>query len=173
MILLLTGPIRSGKTTAAARLVVKVRATGGTVGGILCPGELIGARRTRIDVEDQTTGRRAVLADRLGPGVEQVGGFHFTAAGLALGRAALDRAVRDRPRLAVLDELGPLELAGGGWSEGATASIETYRADPDRSLVILLRRNVLDAAVARWGMEAVPVCRSAEAEPALRRLSGL
>lgn len=115
-LLLLIGDRQSGKTTACRRLVELARARGLSVGGIICPAVHEGRRRVGYDVIDLSTGGSTRLATTKGPGVERVGRFHFAPEGLALGNTALSRAGASRDALVIIDEVGPLELAGGGWS---------------------------------------------------------
>lgn len=114
---LLVGDRHSGKTSTCRRLVELGRARGLTVGGIVAPAVHHADRCTGYDVVDLATGRSTRLATVQAPGVEQVGGFHFLPEGLAFGNAALKRAVETAHRLVIVDEVGPLELAGGGWAE--------------------------------------------------------
>jgi nucleoside-triphosphatase THEP1 len=114
---LLTGDRQSGKTSVCRRLAEAAGARGLSVAGIVAPAIVREGRCVGYEVVDLATGRSAVLATIEGPGVEQVGPFHFTAEGLAVGRAALEHAAALPDALVIVDEVGPLELSGGGWAK--------------------------------------------------------
>lgn len=144
---LLTGGHRQGKTTTCRRLIERVRDAGFTVGGIVQPAVCEGGLCVAYDVVDVASGRSVRLAE---VGCKEagvlVGRFCFAAEGLAFGRAALAEAVRLAPELLVVDEVGPLELSGGGWAP--ELSLTPARA---RLTVLTVRRGLVDAVWARWG----------------------
>ncbi len=124
---ILQGPPRSGKTTALRRLLARSRARQLRVGGFLALGRWTDGRRAGFDLEPCAGGAvvplcraetppdgpaEVALDEPRGP---RVGRFRFTRAGLRAGRRALEAAAADPPDLAVVDEIGFLELEGGGW----------------------------------------------------------
>jgi nucleoside-triphosphatase THEP1 len=142
---LLVGDRHSGKTSACLRVAELVRARGLTVGGIVAPAIHKAGRCVGYEVVDLATGRAARLARVDGPGVEQVGRFHFLAEGLALGRAALESAAESAHCLVIVDEVGPLELAGRGW-----AAYLDRLADRRGFTVFTVRRNLAGQVAGRW-----------------------
>jgi len=126
-VVLLCGPPRSGKTTAAARLVEEVRRAGGIVGGFLARGLWDDEMRSGFDLEILDRDERVPLCRTVGrsmgpakvdlsrPDGQRVGHFRFDPAGMAAGERALRRAMATPPTLVVVDEIGFLELEGGGW----------------------------------------------------------
>jgi len=116
-IFLLTGPVHSGKTTRAGRVVEMIRAKGVRVSGFLAPGRFDAGVRsgyTLLDVED---GSRMPLASiRNEMGWVRYGRFFFNPAALQKGEKIINRAIRESSRFLVIDEVGPMELAGLGWS---------------------------------------------------------
>jgi nucleoside-triphosphatase THEP1 len=144
-VILLVGDRHSGKTSTCRRLAELLRARGASVGGIVAPAIHEADRCVGYDVVDLMTGHSARLAALDGPGVEQVGRFHFLADGLALGRAALDNAAESCPRLVIVDEVGPLELAGRGWA----AHLDQLAGRPGFTL-FTVRRNLAGQVAGRW-----------------------
>lgn len=144
---LLVGDRHGGKTSTCRTLAAAARARGLTVGGVLAPAVHEGDQCVGYDVVDLATGATTRLADHRGPGVEHVGRFHFLADGLRLGRAALTQAVADAPHLVIVDEVGPLELAGGGWAE----ALDALAARPGGT-VFTVRRDLAAEVAARWGV---------------------
>lgn len=153
----LTGGPGDGKTALALQLASRLRQAGAGVAGIVAPASVSTRRAVpadAYDILDLDSGRRAPLC-RLGGGSgrERTGRFTFTAEGLALGRAALARAAARRCEVVVVDELGPLELRGGGLAPAFTALLD----DPPAALLLVVRRTLVDAVVARWNLRVVSI----------------
>ena len=77
---------------------------------------------------------------------------------MALGRSALSASEAD---FIVVDEVGPWELRGAGWSSELDRLVA--RTTP---LLLLVRRDCLDAVVARWSLGSAAVFDVATASPA-------
>ncbi|AGB37689.1 nucleoside-triphosphatase [Natronococcus occultus] len=106
---LVTGPPRSGKTTALERTVAVLRDDGKAVGGLVCPELREDGDRVGFEIVDLATGERAVMAhvDVDGPAVSRYG-VDVAAVG-RLSRSALSTAVDDCDCV-VIDELAPMQL---------------------------------------------------------------
>ena len=144
MLLLLTGEKHRGKTTAAALLACRLHRMGRRVRGILAPALYAGGRPRGFDLVDIATARRVPFARRPGPGEP----FTFDAGGLAFGRTVLARCRREaRPGdFTLVDEFGPLELAGGGWRE----EVDRLAAAGRGHLVLVVRRELAAATGALY-----------------------
>lgn len=122
---IVTGPIRSGKTTRLARW-----AQGrGDVAGVLSPDGPDG----RIFV-DLATGE-SIGMENPGPdeSVQAIGRFRFRGAAFEWANARLIAAAAGAGTI-VIDEVGPLELGGGGLRSGVTAALA--RTDGRTILVV-------------------------------------
>ena len=123
---LVTGPPRSGKTTALERTVARLRGDGYTVGGLSSPERREDGRRVGFEIVDVASGDRAVMAhvdrdalrasnDRderddpreYGPGVGKYA-VDVSAVDRIAG-AALPSAV-DEADCVVVDEIAPMQL---------------------------------------------------------------
>jgi len=160
-LILWTGPKHSGKSTAATELARRAAAAGFTVAGILAPSVPDG-----YDLLDLRTGARTPLARRRRDGDEKIGRFAFSRAALDAGAEALGAATD--ADLAIVDEFGPLELAGAGWRPAVDGLIRSARGT-----VLLVVREGLLATVGRlWGDGEV-VAIDALAPGAADRVLGL
>lgn len=110
-IILWIGPKHSGKTTAAAKLIEKAKATGFQVAGIIAPAIYDNGKLIGFDIIDLQNRKHAILARRK----KENELFSFTSKGLRFGRAALSKKSAGQADLIIVDEFGPLELAGKGW----------------------------------------------------------
>jgi nucleoside-triphosphatase THEP1 len=148
-VFILTGETGSGKTTLVSDVVGRLRKRGIRVGGILAPGLLENGRRTGFDIVDLATGTSMPLArEHAGePGPHtRWSRFGFYPDGLALGQKALGPDA-DAAEVVVIDEVGPFELAGGGWAP----ALDRLSRDHTGSLLLIVRASVVDAVTARWG----------------------
>jgi nucleoside-triphosphatase THEP1 len=155
-VVVLTGERGSGKTTLAAETVERLRGAGFKVGGILAPGTFRDGTRFSFDLLDLASGDSLPFGcrePRQGWSEEKC--FWVNPAGLALGRVALARSEVD---VVVVDEVGPWELVGSGWSRDLDALVG--RGVP---LLIVVRHACLSAVVSRWRLEGAPVFEVSEA----------
>ncbi len=157
---IITGERGAGKTTFVTRVVERLRERGLRVRGLLSPGEIRDGARWAIDLVDVATGERRRFATR---DVEaewiEVGSFRVDPEALEAGARALapDR-VADAD-LVVVDEIGPWELSGRGWS----VALDRLRAEGGPPLLLVVRRALVDEALARFAPSGVPVWEAGKA----------
>ena len=152
MIFILTGEVGSGKTTFLRGLVDELRAAGVPFDGFLSLRVMTSGVTEGSDLFDLREGRSWPLlrrtdsdkGQRVGPYVMLSDGLDRAAAILRRSRAA---------DLLVVDELGPLELAGGGlWP----AAKEVLFDDRRRSLVVI-RESLVPEFRAVFGRERIKI----------------
>jgi nucleoside-triphosphatase THEP1 len=143
MILVLTGPVHGGKTTFLRRSLARWTARGLSSGGFLsvAAAEANGARG--YDLLEVRTGRRHPYLRLEGaPGAERTGPFFFVPGTLDLARALIRDA--GPAELLVVDEVGPLELRGGGlWP-----ALGRTLARPGQKALLVVREEILADVVA-------------------------
>jgi nucleoside-triphosphatase THEP1 len=132
-VFVISGDTGSGKTTQLIELIKLLKENNKTVSGIIAHGLLESGQRTGFDIEDLSSGKIMPLcrAEKMVDHVEQTGKFSFSKSGIEFGKKALSV----KSDLLVIDEIGPLELAGGGWSEHLFSS--------DSALLIVVRTELL------------------------------
>ena len=166
MVAVLTGPVHSGKTSLLVRAVPAWRARGLACGGFLSPAATDEAGDGYDLFEIGPDRRRPYLRTRGAPAAERVGPFVFAPEALERARAILRAAEPDG--LLVIDEVGPLELEGGGlWP--ALGGLLGVRPGP---LLLVVREGLLDAVAARLApaVPAVVDVRDPAAPDRLERL---
>lgn len=147
-VVLLTGQIGSGKSTVAARIVALAQGRGLRSDGLLCPARLDErGRKVGIDGLRLGTGERRPLADRdlSQPGVH-CGIWRFEPEAMEWMLAALLDAIRQRPDVLVVDEIGPMELLE---NRGLAPVIPELTAGTVPLAIVLVRRAFLAALVER------------------------
>ncbi|HUS82250.1 MAG TPA: nucleoside-triphosphatase, partial [Dehalococcoidia bacterium] len=171
MRMLVTGSPGCGKTAFCQRVIDSARLDGSTVGGVLAPAVCFDGIPIGADAIDLATRESAPIA-RLASGDASFAGDAnrpvIMRPGLDLARAALERAVRQRFELIVVDEFGPLELAGGGIRQEA---VDAWNCG--REVLLVVRAGIVDEVVRALGRppdlrvvpEARPLERQHSADP--------
>lgn len=113
MIRVLTGPIHSGKTSRLKAVVRRLRSRGVRIDGFLSEAVLEDREIAGYDLLDLGSERSEPFLRRGGEGDRQrTGPYSVVPEGLAKAEAIIERG-RDAGLL-VVDEVGPLEMRGGG-----------------------------------------------------------
>ncbi len=149
MIVVLSGPLHSGKTNFLRRALARWQERGHQVSGYLSIA-VSGDSGTEYDLLDLRDGRlRPFLVRKPLPGAESYGPFYFVPEALEQARSIIAAA---RPEeLLVVDEVGPLELAGGGvWRE-----LQAVVSRPGLRVLVVVREDILEEVVARLGPAGV------------------
>jgi nucleoside-triphosphatase THEP1 len=127
-IALVVGPRNSGKTGYAQAVVARARAAGLRVAGFFSEAEWEGGVKARFYLQDITDpGRRLLLASvDPGPGLDiRTGPYHLSGEAFA----AADRSLRhwEDADVVCIDEVGPLEMRGGGFRPALDHLFAGYR----------------------------------------------
>jgi len=140
---IITGPRDSGKTRAAAAAAEQMQRNGTLVGGVIAEAELAGGIKVRYFLRDVLTGAKALYAVRRpGPIPPGAMAYLFIDEGLEFGRAAVRRGIDAGTGTAavVIDEIGPLEMAGAGLWETVREAVTGF---PGR-IILTVRPALLD-----------------------------
>jgi nucleoside-triphosphatase THEP1 len=143
MIILVTGPLHSGKTTRVGALVDDLKAKGVPVAGYLSRAVLEQGVVAGYDLEVIRTGEtipflRRPSADAAPAPDRAAGSFRFVPAGLERARAIL-RGSRPEEIL-VVDEVGPAEIDG----RGIWPALEAAAGDPERMILLVVRESLIE-----------------------------
>jgi len=143
MVLVLTGPVHGGKTTFLEQACRRWSAHGLSCSGFLSPVVTEGNGATGYDLLELPGPFRRPYLRRQGPaGAERTGPYTFVPAALERAREIL----RDpRPTdLLVVDEVGPLELQGGGLWPALQDAIRS----PQKTVLLVVRDTIADGLAA-------------------------
>ncbi len=150
MIVVLSGPVHAGKTTLLERATALWTARGLICAGFLSPAVTDEAGEGGYDLVELPTGRRRPYLRRRGPeGAERVGPYVFVPETLERARAIIRAAGAAEPL--VVDEVGPLELEGGGLWPALRPALEPA----GRGLLLVVRETLVGDLAARLA-PAVP-----------------
>ncbi len=157
----ITGGRGAGKSTLAAAMAAALERRGLKPAGIVALGLWDKDERAGFDLADLFSGSRTPLARRGPGGAVRAGPFRFEAAGLAAGAAAFAPEKVSAAGAVFIDELGPLELEGGGWA----AQLGGLLGTDGPPLVLVVREELLEKVLARWRLKPSAVWRVPGADP--------
>jgi nucleoside-triphosphatase THEP1 len=148
-VILVTGTIGEGKTAWLAKLAGLLREKGVSVGGILALRRVEDGVTTGYDISDISSGNRTPFLRHTGSETMGVDRFTMSDAGFIAGRKALDPGNNQGNDVVIVDEVGPLELRGKGWSEVLGSLLNETRA----TVIIAVRKNLTEAVIEQFGMK--------------------
>ncbi|NJB68547.1 nucleoside-triphosphatase THEP1 [Desulfobaculum xiamenense] len=160
-----TGDRHVGKSTLVARLAERERAQGRALAGVLAHGLWEDGIRSGFVLEDLSTGTRTPLSRRVSPPGNGAP-FAFQPGADEAIRRALAPARCLAAGVAVVDEVGRMELNGGGFAP----LLAPLLALPVTHLWVVRTAFAADVAQA---FSLSPICVDAAAPDALDRLSRL
>lgn len=143
-IIIITGPVNSGKTSHLHRLIANYRREGYAVGGITAEALYKEGRKIGYDVCDLISKECCPLVRssetaakmKAAEGVQHVGRFVLLESGLSFTRRCIYAAFAGD--IICLDEIGPLEMAGRGHRQ----VLDTLIADFKGTLLVVSRDTV-------------------------------
>lgn len=146
IVTIVTGPVRSGKTS---RLMTWAQGRE-DVAGLLSPDGPGG----RIFLDLATADTMAMEGPGADEAVVMVGRFRFRAAAFDWANARLRKAAEDaRETTLVVDEVGPLELAGGGLRPGVLVAL----ARTQGRVILVVRAPLVEAVRRGFGIDQAEI----------------
>jgi nucleoside-triphosphatase THEP1 len=149
-VIVITGEIGVGKTTCIQNLVQKLKAENISVGGIFSE---------RIMKEGKTTGYKVVnvsseeeypfLSVENNSSQNKIGKYSIDREGLALATEALKNV--DSSCVTVVDEIGKLEMAGGGWAN----ELHHLFNKSTTTIVLSVRKELVNDVIQKWNLNSV------------------
>lgn len=162
------GARHSGKTTTLVRLTEAARQNGISVGGFLAPSRYRQNDLVGFDIEHIVSGQRIPLALRtyhLGvPGV-----FNFLESGLNRGHEILCQLVDQQPRLAIVDEFGPLEIKGENWRHDVDTLMHAFSG----LLLLVVRESCVPAVKSLYSQCLLDIVDAGDEDATARVLEHL
>lgn len=140
--LLVVGPRESGKTSAILAFSAALQNQGISVDGVASPRLLQGGQTVGYKVRRVSTGEEHILCALEPPGLA-CGRFFFRPEAVTFANTTLKEAAQSA-EVVVIDEVGPLELAGAGFFPGVQACLTS------RAFLILSVRPHVASLVAAW-----------------------
>ena len=148
MIRILTGPIRSYKTTT----LLQWTDFRDDVGGVLTP-DIDGVRMLyNVRSKEYLIWQKA---EQIDPDDVVIGRFVFDGAAFRTAMQWLDDHLDDPlVHTIILDEIGPLELQGRGWDSWLQSSMEILM---HKDVIFVVRETLVEKVIDRYGLNGVQV----------------
>ena len=167
-VIIVSGTAHCGKTSLLAAVLPQLVRQGWNIAGILAEGHWRDNRRSGFTLIDLSNGRRTPLAKSVVDGGPHAFPYIFNPQGLIAGRQALTLTDCFAADLVVIDEIGSLEVNGGGWA-GCLPALLRPSGPP---LLWVVQSRWLELVCAKW--EIAPEAIIDAADPAATgRLCGL
>ncbi len=146
-IFMITGKVHSGKSTYVNEFVAECRENKIDVSGFIASGTFKNNKRDSFHLTDISTGESFLLGSRTKKkNWIKHRDFYFNPDSFKRGEEILTDGLSRKTALIVLDELGPMELAGKGWSEALMLLDKNY----DIIQVWVVRERIIKEVKDRW-----------------------
>jgi len=151
MIFFITGSQGSGKTTFLIELIEILKQKGISAGGFSAHGYWKNDLRDKFELEDFKTGDKMILCKRQPvEGWQKFRHFYFNPQGFAFGQKALRSSNLSKVDIIAIDEIGPFELEGKGWSK----AIDLLIHQTDTPMIWVVRESILQEIIDHWNIES-------------------
>ncbi len=159
-VVLISGPLHSGKTSLASRISQRLHNQGYRVSGILAPGSWKNGVRTGFDLNVLQTGKTFFLAERCSMPPHHSPNtvpFRFDEAAINAGRDALHPDICRDFDVIFVDEVGRLELKGLGWAPCLQPLLDL----PDKLHIWIVRETLVESVCEIWNIRPLSVVNAA------------
>lgn len=154
-IIVITGEQGSGKTTFLQEMIFGLANKNVKTGGILAEGFWKNYERDFFELINLKSKNGILFCQRKPKeGWEKLRHFYINPAGQKFGEAALDLKYLKGSDIVVVDEIGPFELKGKGWSQSIQSILEKL---PNMLMVWVVRKSLLDEVASHFNIQPLKV----------------
>jgi len=145
-IVIITGEVHEGKTTFAGQVINNLEKQGIKAGGFLAIAVNKDGKRSGFNLFDIRTGNITPLCSQdSSAGKMRYGSFYFNEEAVNRGINIVHESASDC-NLVIIDEIGPLELGGSGWS----SAIDFLFSRNFSPQVWVVRKPLIKKVLRRW-----------------------
>lgn len=146
-IFLITGEIQGGKTSYLAELIEVLRKRNLFVEGFRAPGSFESGKRSGFKLKNITSAAELAMASTKETAAWiKFRRFWFNPDAFIQGLEWIRASLQTEPDVIVIDEVGPMELEGLGWSE----TLELLKSSSVRVQLWSVRENLAEEVKKRW-----------------------
>lgn len=138
-IFILTGQIQSGKTSRLTDWI----STKTNCGGVLSP--VINGKRYLVSISGQTSKLLEASPDKTN--TVKIGKNIFSVPVMEWGKNEIRSAWLQNKEWIIVDEVGPLELAGKGFEPEITKLIQNKKTGSGPNIILVIRQKILEQAL--------------------------
>ena len=158
MIYILTGAIRSGKTTALLSWSKNRK----DVDGLLCPDDANG-KRYFLKLKNKTIFKLEAEAET--EAIVAIGSFKFLKSAFNEANDYLNlEASKTEPKYLIIDEIGKLELKNEGVHVSTEALISQFKSIGNTHLILVVRDYLLDAVLEHYDITECSILTTSDLE---------
>jgi nucleoside-triphosphatase THEP1 len=156
---IIAGEREEGKTTLLLRRVEDLKAEGKKVSGFVAIGiHAENGERKGFNIRNIETGEEVEFCVSDGHSEwEKIGRFRINPEGLVKGYEWMATRQIENSDILVIDELGPLEMAGRGWSP----LIDQILRDCPKPMIWTVRNSLAEKIAVKWNVGGVEIVRKA------------
>ena len=159
---IVTGGVSEGKTSFVSEVITQVKKQSYNVGGFLSIGINEKDKRTGFMLHDIESGKDYELCSiKEDENRSRTGRFYFNNETLVIGNKLLSRESLSDKQLIVIDEVGPMELSGKGWSN----AIETVCNTSSTPHLWAVRRSLTNEISGKWNTGNIYIHDISETTP--------
>ena len=148
-VIIITGEIQQGKTTFVRKIIADLIEEKYKIAGFLSLGIETNGIRTGFDIFDIKTSEKIELCSDIQYETKiKLGHYYFNSDAIVFGNKILSPERIDGMQLIVIDEIGPLELKGQGWSN----SIEELTGKYTIPQLWVVRKKLVEKISSRWNI---------------------
>ena len=148
-LIVISGKRQEGKTFYVEKLSDIFKVKGYKVSGFIAPGKFKGNKRFEFRIKNIKTGELKILCSTDSEtGQMRTGQFYFSEEGLNFGKEILYTKNLTDTDFVIVDELGPLELRGKGWS----LAVEELLNSGEHMMICTVRENLVYDILRRFGV---------------------
>ena len=158
-VLIISGNRQQGKTTFVKKIIENYANIG--ISGFYTEIEKEEKEIVRyflVSVENKE--KMLLCSNDTSTGKIQYGRFYFNEKAVEKGVDLLRKAAKEEKPLVVIDEVGPLEVGGKGWSQ----AIDEISKHPDIKMIWTVRKSLAEKAARRWDVGKVTIIDLREKE---------
>jgi nucleoside-triphosphatase THEP1 len=143
---LLTGEIKSGKTTRLQKW-----AANNNTDGILAP--VIDGKRHLTRIRSGETKLLEYTGEDKTIELTKIGNYNFLTSVFEWGRKEMYDSFLEKPEWLIVDEIGPLELRGEGL-EPVVSKILNENINSEMNILLVVRKSLLETVIEHYGLRA-------------------
>lgn len=148
-IVIITGEVQQGKTTFVRKIVEDLADEKYKIAGFLSLGINRDGKRAGFDLVDvETSEKMELCSDNKYETKIRLGHYYFNSDAIVFGNRILSSEGIAGKQLIVIDEIGPLELKGQGWSN----SIEELTGKYSIPELWVVRKKLVEKISRRWNI---------------------
>jgi len=161
-VIMITGDVGQGKTTFLLELIDVLKSGQLDLAGFIARGIHKNDDRVGYDLEDLASGKTCeFIRKERTAGWFRHGKYYFSPEGVKFGTAILEQVDRDNTDLLIIDEIGPVELKGKGWSDAITKLVKETRM----MQLWVVRSHILKRVIRNWKIGDIMIIDVGEDDP--------